>query len=282
MPSQLDDNQTVLMRRAVYAEAQKMNRGRRAPVDAYAELKNGRFSTVAAKKGNQYDLQDLIKQFNNQRANGTIRLTTHYTQPLAADSKTVQAEKSKLQALSKRKVTYKVEKETYNFSAAGVITRATDQHGKYSFDTSAVNQRIAKINEKQATLGKAFKFRTHDGKEITTSDKGSYGWKISEQLAGQTLANAMADNKKSVNAKNDIYGIGYNHHGTGYGVTSNHGIGNTYVELSLADQHVWFYKDGKFVFDALTWLQGVTRQETARQRVFGILCTSNHQRPCGD
>ena len=250
MPSQLDDEQTALMRRAVYAETQKMNQGRRPPVDAYAELKNGKVSTVAAKKGNQYDVQDLIKQFNSQRANGTIRLTTHYTQPLAADSKTVQAEKAKLQTLSKRKVTYTVEKENYKFTAADVITRATYQHGKYNFDTSAVNGRIAKINEKQATLGKAFKFRTHAGKEITTSDKGSYGWKISEQLAGQSLAHAMADNKKNVNAKSDIYGIGYNRRGTGYGVTSNNGIGNTYVELSLADQHVWFYKDGKCVFDA--------------------------------
>lgn len=50
MPSQLDDDQTALMRRAVYAETEKMNQGRRAPVDAYAELKNGTVSTVAAKK----------------------------------------------------------------------------------------------------------------------------------------------------------------------------------------------------------------------------------------
>lgn len=250
MPSQLDDDQVTAMRQAVYAEAQKMNRGRQAPTDAYAELKNGRVAMVAAKKGNQYDVPGLIKQFNNQRANGTIRLTAHYRQPLSTDSKTVQDEKAKLQVLNKRQVTYKVEKESYNFSAADVISRATYQHGKYSFDTSAVNSHIAKINEKQATLGKPFKFRTHAGKEITTSDKGSYGWKISDQLAGRTLANALADNKKSVDAKNDIYGIGYNRRGTGYGVTSYHGIGNTYVELSLADQHVWFYKDAKCVFDA--------------------------------
>lgn len=251
MPSNVDNNQTAAMKQAVDTEAAKLNRGRRAPVDAYAELNRGKVSVIAAKKGNQYDIKDLMKQFDNERANGTIRLTAHYTQPLSANSKTVQNEKSKLQALSKRKVTYQVEKQNYNFTANGVITKATYRNGKYSFDdNSAVNGQIAKINKKQATLGKSFKFRTHSGKEITTSDKGSYGWKIDPQRAGQTLASAMADNKKTVDAKNDLTGIGYNKRGTGYGVTSNNGIGNTYVELSLADQHVWFYRDGKCVFDA--------------------------------
>lgn len=251
MPSNIDNDQTAAMKQAVDTEAAKLNRGRRAPVDAYAELNRGKVSVIAAKKGNQYDIKDLMKQFDNERANGTIRLTAHYAQPLSANSKTVQNEKSKLQALSKRKVTYQVEKQSYNFTANGVITKATYRNGKYSFDdNSAVNGQIAKINKKQATLGKSFKFRTHSGKEITTSDKGSYGWKIDPQRAGQTLASAMADNKKTVDAKNDLTGIGYNKRGTGYGVTSNDGIGNTYVELSLADQHVWFYRDGKCVFDA--------------------------------
>ncbi|MCG4788367.1 L,D-transpeptidase, partial [Roseburia faecis] len=44
--------------------------------------------------------------------------------------------------------------------------------------------------------------------------------------------------------------VGYNTGGIGYGTTSNHGIGNTYAEVSISDQHVWFYKDGKCVFDA--------------------------------
>ncbi|WP_283588640.1 L,D-transpeptidase family protein [Limosilactobacillus viscerum] len=249
-PSNVDNDQTAAMKQAVNAEAAKLNAGRRAPVDAYAVLKNGKVSTVSAKKGNQYDIKNLMKQFNDERANGTIRLTAHYTQPLTSDSKVVQDEKSKLQTLAKRKVTYQVEKQNYKFNANEVITKATYQNGKYAFDTSAVNNEIAKINKKQATLGRSFKFKTHSGKEITTNNKGSYGWKISDQRAGQSLANAMAQNKKTIDAKNDIYGIGYNKRGTGYGVTSNDGIGNTYVELSLADQHVWFYKDGKCVFDA--------------------------------
>lgn len=35
---------------------------------------------------------------------------------------------------------------------------------------------------------------------------------------------------------------------TGGGI-GNHGLGNTYVELNLSRQHLWYYKDGTLVFD---------------------------------
>lgn len=249
-PSNIDANQLAAMRQEVNNHVQELNKGRRAPVDAYAVLKDGKVSTVAAKQGTQYDVQELIRQFNREADNGTIRLTAHRLQPLSANSQEVKNQEKHLKQLLGRKIDYQVENKTYHFDAANVITKATYQNGKYQFETGAVNKKIAAINKQQATLGRAFKFKTHDGKTITTTTKGSYGWKISSAKAGQSLAQALANGQKRVSAKNDIYGIGYNTRGTGYGVTSNDGIGDTYAELSISDQHVWFYRNGKCVFDA--------------------------------
>ena len=47
-----------------------------------------------------------------------------------------------------------------------------------------------------------------------------------------------------LNAKSDIYGEGYTENGLGYNTTSNNGIGNSYVEVSISQQHVWVYKNG--------------------------------------
>ena len=33
------------------------------------------------------------------------------------------------------------------------------------------------------------------------------------------------------------------------GGTGNHGVGDTYVELNLSRQHLWYYQDGALVFD---------------------------------
>lgn len=246
-----EDVQThVAMAKALTTSLQKANMGRKAPHDAYAIWKNGKVTTVAAKQGTQIDVQKMQQDLKHQRNNSVVRLTSQRVQPIGANSRTVQNEKKQLQKLTGKKVTYQVEKQNYQFTTNGVITSATYQHGHYHFDTSAVNKKIAQINKKQATLGRKFKFKTHSGQVIETTTQGTYGWKISAQKAGQSLANAIAKGTKQVDAKADIYGIGYNKRGTGYGVTSNDGLGNTYAELSIADQHAWFYRDGKCVFDA--------------------------------
>lgn len=232
---------------AVTNEVKRLNVGRKTPVDAYAVYQNGTVKTVAAVNGTKYNLQKVLASFDQQAANSRIELHPSYAKPLSANSKTVKNEKSQLAKLKNKTVTYQVENKKYQFKTDQVITKATYQNGKYSFDTSAVDAKIKQINNDQATLGKAFKFKTHAGNVITTSSNGSYGWKIDASKAGQTLANALANGKKTVNAEHDLTGIGYNQQGTGYNVTSNNGIGNTYAEVSLADQHAWFYQDGKCV-----------------------------------
>lgn len=249
-PDQQDQARLAQIKSSVTSAVDKENQGRRAPHDAYALLKNDKVTIVSAKSGTKIDQQRIARELSQQRNNSVIRLTSHHRQPLSANSATVQHEKTQLKKLLNRHVTYQVEQKQYHFDTDDVITSATYQHGHYQFNTRAVNKRIADINRRQATLGRKFKFKTHSGQVIETSQAGTYGWKISEERAGQSLANAIADGTKKVEAKQDIYGIGYNKRGTGYGVISNDGIGETYAELSIADQHAWFYKDGKCVFDA--------------------------------
>lgn len=246
-PSGLDKSELTNIDSAIAAKVNQLNTDRRKPQDAYAVYDKGQVSIVPAVKGTQLDANDLYSTVDKEFVNGTVHLSPKRIIPLSANSKTVQHEKEQLNKLKNRSVIYQVQKTKYQFKTADVISRATYQHGKYTFETDNAKKRIAKINKQQATLGKSYKFITDSGKVITTSNQGTYGWKISSKQAGQTLASALADNTKKVDAKNDIYGKGYSHLGTGYSITSNHGIGNTYVAVSLADQHAWFYKNGKCV-----------------------------------
>lgn len=246
-PTKQDLSQYDAKKAIVQTTLQRMNKDRQAPVDAYAELRNGKVTVHKGQRGTRIDEQHVLKQLSSQASNSKISLSAKQQQPLSTNSKTVQNEKKQLQKLIGKKVNYQVEKQTYHLTTADVITSATYKDGQYHYDTSAVDKKIKQINQKQATLGKAFKFKTPEGKEITTTKDGSYGWKISAERAGKTLADAIAAGKSSVNAKADIYGIGYNRRGTGYGVTENDGIGNTYAVISIASQHAWFYKDGKCV-----------------------------------
>lgn len=246
-PTKLDKSVLSDINAAVTNQIQQMNAGRTAPHDAYALYKNGKVTVVPAVKGTQYSDEGLAKKLSKEFVNGTVYLKPKFITPLAANSPTVQNEKQRLTQLQHRAVTYRVQNKDYRFTTPEVISRATYQHGHYQFTTGPVKAKVAQINAKQATLGKSFKFKTADGKMVTTANAGTYGWKISSKQAGQSLATALASGKRHIDAKNDIYGKGYSHLGTGYANTSNHGIGDTYVAVSLAKQHAWFYKNGKCV-----------------------------------
>lgn len=248
-PDNFDQDSLNIAKNKLTNKVQQLNTGRKAPVDAYAVYQNEKVSIVPAVKGNKYDLQNAVNQLNNQAGSTKINITLHKEQPIAANSKTVKNEEKQLNKLKGKKVTYLVQNEKYSFTTSQIITRATYQSGKYHFDTTALNKQVKKINEKHATLDKPFKFKTHSGAEITTTANGSYGWKISEKKAGNSLTKAIIDGRQEVDGEHDIEGKGYNTAGLGYNVTSNNGIGDTYAEVSLADQRAYFYKDGKCVLE---------------------------------
>ncbi len=246
-PDNFDQDSLNIAKNKLTNKVRQLNTGRKAPVNAYAVYHNDKVTVIPAVKGNKYDLQNAVNQLNNQAGSTKINITLHKEQPITANSKTVKNEEKQLNRLKGKKVTYLVQNEKYSFTTNQIITRATYQNGKYHFDTTALNKQVKKINEKNATLDKPFKFKTHSGAEITTTANGSYGWKISEKKAGNSLTKAIIDGRQEVDGKHDIEGKGYNTAGLGYNVTSNNGIGDTYAEVSLADQRAYFYKDGKCV-----------------------------------
>lgn len=246
-PDNFDQDSLNIAKNKLTNKVRQLNTGRNAPVNAYAVYHNDKVTVIPAVKGNKYDLQNAVNQLNNQAGSTKINITLHKEQPITANSKTVKNEEKQLNKLKGKKVTYLVQNEKYSLTTNQIITRATYQNGKYHFDTTALNKQVKKINEKHATLDKPFKFKTHSGAEITTTANGSYGWKISEKKAGNSLTKAIIDGRQEVDGKHDIEGKGYNTAGLGYNVTSNNGIGDTYAEVSLADQRAYFYKDGKCV-----------------------------------
>lgn len=246
-PTNLDKTALNTIDSKVSAKVNQLNQNRRAPHDAYAVYKNNSVQVVPAVQGTQYDDTGIYQTLNKEYVNGTIHLNLKQKVPLSANSRTVKNEKNQLNKLRNRQVTYQVQNKQYRLSTTDIISQATYKNGKYHFDTSNAKEKLQSINNKQATLNKKFRFKTPDGHEIETSSAGTYGWKISINRAGKSLANALASDTKQINAKHDIYGKGYNRFGTGYSVTSNHGIGNTYAAVSIAKQHAWFYKNGKCV-----------------------------------
>ena len=119
----------------------------------------------------------------------------------------------------------------------GLISEGKD--GLY-VDEGKVMNMMSEWREKHDSLGRSFKFMTYDGIEVDIASGGDYGYELNEEAVGEDIIEKL------------------NAHDTGsYEVsywrkplyTTNNGLGGTYIEISIAEQHLWMYKDGELIID---------------------------------
>lgn len=112
-----------------------------------------------------------------------------------------------------------------------------DENLDVIINEAAVTNYVRKICRKYDTVGKTRKFRTSNGIDLEVQG-GLYGWKIDEEEETK----ALLENIKSgeIIEREPIYSQKARQQG-------DDDIGNTYVEINITRQHLWFYKDGELI-----------------------------------
>lgn len=136
-------------------------------------------------------------------------------------------------------------KITYNFGHnKEVIDGSTinkwiyvDENMNVVFNEKLVRAYVNSLAVKYNTFGETRKFATSTGK-IVQVDGGNYGWVINKSEEVKSLIELIKKGKDST--KEPIYSQKAVSH-------DKNDIGNTYVEINLTKQHLWFYKNGALV-----------------------------------
>jgi hypothetical protein len=101
----------------------------------------------------------------------------------------------------------------------------------------AVMKYVRALSKKYDTVGVARNFRTSLGKTVEVKG-GIYGWKINRDVEIKALLENIKHGevlvKEPVYSQKTLY-------------RDEDEIGNTYVEINITRQHLWFYKNGKLV-----------------------------------
>ncbi|WP_349947918.1 peptidoglycan binding domain-containing protein [Lacrimispora sp. BS-2] len=104
-------------------------------------------------------------------------------------------------------------------------------------DRPEVKKYVKELGEKYDTVGIARNFKTSTGKIIEVQG-GLYGWKIDQKAETEALLENIKNGqiliREPVYAQRALF-------------RSENEIGNTYVEINITKQHLWFYKDGKLI-----------------------------------
>lgn len=158
-----------------------------------------------------------------------------------SDDKTLNETADKLNGYLAVTVTYQFGDETEVLdkdTLAGWITLGED--GTIVLDEEQVAAFVKGLADKYDTAGKPKMLKTTSGETVTVPG-ATYGWRIDQEKEAEELCALISAGESQI--REPVYAQKARSHGV-------NDYGDTYVEVNLTAQHLYFYKDGKLVIDS--------------------------------
>ena len=137
---------------------------------------------------------------------------------------------------------------THNFGATREVLTGDQIHswltfneeGGITLDETAITEYVADLARRYNTAYQPKTLKTSYGPEVTIAG-GNYGWRINQSAECAAIAEIIRSGESQV--REPIYS-------QTAASRSEHDYGNTYVEINLTAQHLYFYKDGSLVVES--------------------------------
>lgn len=191
-------------------------------------------------KGSKVDKDTLYKHLGDAILKRDTALDLEaidcYVKPqYTSKSQKIIETKDKLNKLVSSKITYTFGERSEVVDGALINKWITvDENFEVKLDKDKAKSYVDGLANKYNSVGKAKNFVAASGKTMNV-DGGDYGWAINTAKETQDLYESIQ--KGQTISKEPAYtrtALSY----------ANNGIGNTYVEIDIAKQHLWFYKNG--------------------------------------
>ena len=236
------------------------------PENAYLKYENGAYEIVPAVQGNQLDKEKVQKLIKEAVENGETDIDLEkedcYIKPEFDETKEelIKAQKTMNQYL-KTKITYDFADRTEELTGDTFKDwLSMDDDFQVIISEEKAIEYIKTLEQKYNTLGKSRQFITHDGKEITVPS-GDYGYMISRSRELEHLKTDITSGE-TVKREPEYAYKGY--------VRETNDIGNTYVEIDLTQQKMFFYINGKVYVETDVVTGNESRQYGTPVGVYGL------------
>lgn len=217
-----------------------------APVDATLKTdKKEGYVIVPEVKGTTINKKEFWKKLNNSVLNLQEELVLEeencYVNPkIKEDSKTLKKTLEHMKALKEIQITYTFGDKKEVLKGKEICKWINISEGKAVVDEEQAAAYIKSLASEYNTAYKAKTLKTSWGSTVTIKG-GNYGWKIDN-------AGELEQLKKDIEEGKDVtrepeYSQTANSHG-------ENDYGDTYVEINLTAQHLYFYKDGNLIVDS--------------------------------
>lgn len=221
----------------------EFNKKRTPTKNAMIEMKDGTFQITNEVAGNTIDIDKFISAFEShvKEGEGTIELETYVQKPtvLATDSK-LKKELEDINKLTDVSATYLINGQEVAIPKETIASwLTTNEKGDVDLKTDLVKEYVTQLGQTYNTSTNPTKFNSTKRGEVTVP-AGTYSWTI------------WTDNEVEQLTELILSGKGFTNRVPAYqGSTTPETplISNTYIEVDLQAQHMWYYKDGKVALE---------------------------------
>ena len=219
-----------------------------APQNAYISnyISGTGYEIVPEEQGASPDpqlLSDAVKNaILNFQENLSLEDAQVYQKPqITAESEALNAELAAWNKYVHTTVTYRFGNRSEVLDGEKIHTwLVSDGQGGVSLDESKIGEYVSWLGQTYNTAYKPKSLKTSYGQTVTIS-KSVYGWKINQKEETEALKQLLLSCESQ--EREPVYSqTAASHDGNDYG--------NTYVEINLTAQHLFFYKEGKLVVES--------------------------------
>lgn len=213
------------------------------PKNPQFQYTDGAYIILEEIEGNKIDYNKLVKTIKSaiEIGNKEVNLENMgcYERPAyTKDSQEVKDAKIIMDKYVSSKIVYTFDEqiETVDGSMINQWIYVTEDMKPY-INEKDVKDYIDSLSKKYNTVGKEREFESSVGKTVVVKG-GYYGWKINSKDEVKSLIDNIQHGQTIL--KEPIYS-------QKAFSRSDNDIGDTYVEVNITRQHVWFYKEGKLI-----------------------------------
>ncbi|MBG9981627.1 L,D-transpeptidase/peptidoglycan binding protein [Aerococcaceae bacterium DSM 111020] len=198
-----------------------------------------------AEQGNQLDHEKVNTLIMDNIAKGEDKteINQAYLEPeITSDDETIQAMMEEINNAADMTLTLTISGEEETIQREQIMQwMGFDEQNQLTFDYDAIYDYLGTLNDKYATFEKPREFESTLRGTVTV-EPGTLGWSIDREAETEHI---IADLQKGDDVKREptIVGTGYNAEGSD--------IGNTYVEVDIDNQTMFYYEDGEMLFETL-------------------------------
>lgn len=204
------------------------------------------YEIIPEKQGSKLDEEKLLQGIAEAIANLQPRLSLEeldvYEKPqVTSEDETLQQRLAALNQYARMTVTYLFgsQKEVLDGDAIHQWI-SMDEQGNVQVDEAQIAEYVKQLGKKYNTAYQPKQLKTSYGETVTIT-KGNYGWRINQKEETAALAQIIRSGQGQEREPAYLQKAA-SYEGPDYG--------NTYVEINLTAQHLYFYKNGQLLVES--------------------------------